>query len=57
VLVAMVTITLFMPCIATFFMISKEYGRKVAWAIVCFVFPFSILIGGLVNIAGKWLGI
>ncbi|MDP7134897.1 MAG: nucleoside recognition domain-containing protein, partial [Planctomycetota bacterium] len=57
VLVSMVTITLFMPCIATFFMIAKEFGRKVAWAMVAFIFPFSFLVGGLVHRLGGFLGV
>lgn len=49
VLVAMVTITLFMPCIATLFMISRELGRKTAAIIAVFVFVFAFLVGGLVD--------
>src|SRR5262249_38152383 len=41
VLVAMVTITLFMPCIATLFMISRELGKKTAAFITVFVFVFA----------------
>lgn len=57
VLVAMITITLFMPCIATLFMIARELGVKVAAAITCFIFPFAFFVGGLVNIVGHYLGI
>jgi len=56
VLVAMVTITLFMPCIATLFMISRELGRKTAAWIAVFVFGFAFLVGGLVNHTIHWLG-
>jgi len=56
VLVAMVTITLFMPCIATLFMISRELGRKTAAFITVFVFVFAFLVGGLVNRGALWLG-
>jgi len=56
VLVAMVTITLFMPCIATLFIISRELGRKTAATITLFIFPFAFLVGGLVNHVGGWLG-
>ena len=56
VLVAMVTITLFMPCIATLFMISRELGKKTAAWITVFIFPFAFLVGGLVNHLGGWLG-
>ncbi len=53
--VAMVTITLFMPCFANFLMIAKEQGLKTAWAIAGFVFPFAFLVGGTLNYIGKWL--
>ena len=56
VLVAMVTITLFMPCIATLFMISRELGKKTAAWITIFIFPFAFFVGGLVNFLGKWIG-
>jgi ferrous iron transport protein B len=56
ILVAMVTITLFMPCFATLLMITKEHGKKTALGMVAFIFPFAILIGGLVNKLGLWLG-
>jgi ferrous iron transport protein B len=57
VLVAMVTITLFMPCVATLFMIAKEYGTRVATAMTLFIFPFAFLVGGLVHHVGRWLGV
>ena len=57
VLVAMITITLFMPCIATLFMIARELGTKTAAIITFFVFPFAFFIGGMVNIVGRYLGI
>ncbi len=57
VLVAMVTITLFMPCIATLFMISRELGKKTAFWITVFIFPFAFLVGGLVNHLGGLLGL
>jgi ferrous iron transport protein B len=56
VLVAMVTITLFMPCIATLFMISRELGRKTAAWITLFIFPFAFFVGGLVNHLGGLIG-
>jgi ferrous iron transport protein B len=55
ILVAMVTITLFMPCIANFLMIAREHGMKVAWAMAGFIFPFAFLVGGLVHWIGLWL--
>ncbi len=47
--VALVTITLFIPCIANFFMILKERGWKTGVAIAAFILPFSFGVGGLLN--------
>ena len=49
-LVAMVTITLFIPCIANFFMIAKERGWKTATAIAAFIFPFAVAVGAALNL-------
>ena len=49
VLVAVVTITLFIPCIANFFMIVKERGWRTGLAIAAFVFPFAVAVGAAVN--------
>lgn len=49
ILVSLVTITLFVPCIANLFMIIKERGFKTAMAIVAFIFPFAFLTGGVLN--------
>jgi ferrous iron transport protein B len=53
--VAMVTITLFMPCFANFLMIAREHGQRVAWAMTAFIFPFAFLVGGLALRIGRWL--
>jgi ferrous iron transport protein B len=57
VVVGLVTITLFIPCIANLFMIIKERGLKTALAIAGFVFPFSILVGGLLHRFLLWIKI
>ncbi|MBI5047862.1 MAG: ferrous iron transport protein B [Deltaproteobacteria bacterium] len=49
VVVSLVTITLFIPCIANFFMIAKERGLMAAIWISVFIFPFAILVGGVLN--------
>jgi ferrous iron transport protein B len=49
--VSMVTITLFIPCIANFLMIVKERGLKTGLAIAAFIVPFAVGAGGLVNLA------
>jgi ferrous iron transport protein B len=48
--VALVTITLFIPCIANFFMILKERGWKTGLAIAGFILPFSVGVGATVNL-------
>jgi len=47
--VALVTITLFIPCIANFFMILKERGWRTGLAIMAFIVPFAVLVGASVN--------
>jgi ferrous iron transport protein B len=48
-LVATVTMTLFMPCIAQFAVTIKERGWKTALGIAVFIFPFALLVGGALN--------
>ncbi len=55
--VAMVTITLFIPCIAHVFMIAKERGWKTAGAMVAFIFPLAFGVGGLVRVLMRTFGI
>lgn len=57
IVVSLVTITLFVPCVANFFIIIKERGVKVALAIVAFIFPFAFLVGGLLNFLLRFLGV
>jgi ferrous iron transport protein B len=49
VLVAMVTVTLFMPCIANFLMIVKERGWRAALGIAGVVFPLALGVGAALN--------
>jgi ferrous iron transport protein B len=55
--VALVTITLFVPCVANFFVIVKEQGLRIALAMSAFIFPFAILVGGVVNLVLRWMGL
>lgn len=57
VVVSLVTITLFIPCIANLFMIIKEKGLKTAILISIFIFPFAIIVGGLLHRTLLWLKI
>jgi ferrous iron transport protein B len=47
VVVAMVTITLFIPCVASVMVIAKERNFRTALAMVAFIIPLAILVGGL----------
>jgi ferrous iron transport protein B len=49
VLVAMVTITLFIPCLAAVMMIARERGWRAATAMTAMIFPLAILVGGLLR--------
>jgi len=51
VLVCMVVITLFVPCVANVFMIAKEHGWKTAVAMTGFIFPFAFFVGGCLRFA------
>ncbi len=47
--VAAVTITLFIPCIAQFLVMIRERGLRTALGIAAFVFSFALLVGFLLN--------
>jgi ferrous iron transport protein B len=49
IVVSMVTITLFIPCVASVMMIAKERGWRTAAGMMVFVFPLAFLVGGLLN--------
>ena len=51
VLVAAVTITLFLPCIANFFMIAKERGWRTACAVAAVITPLAVAVGAALNLA------
>ena len=47
--VAAVTLTLFIPCIAQFLVMLKERGVRTAFAITLFIFPFAFFVGFILN--------
>ena len=49
VVVAMVTITLFIPCIASVLVIAKERSNRTALGMMLLIFPLALLVGGLLN--------
>jgi len=55
--VSMVTITLFIPCIANVFVIIKERGLKTALAMAALIFPLAVLVGGVVRYCMLALGL
>jgi len=57
VVVSLVVMTLFIPCIANFFMIVKEQGLRVAVRVALFVFPFAVLVGAVLNAVLRSLGV
>ncbi len=56
-LVALVVITLFVPCIANVFVMIKERGLKTAAAMIAFIVPFAFAVGALLNWALRAAGV
>ncbi len=50
ILVASVTLTLFIPCIANFLIMIKERGVKMTIAMTAVILPIAFLVGGLLNL-------
>ena len=55
--VAAVTLTLFVPCVAQFAVMLKERGIKTALAIALFIVPFAFLVGFALNAVLTTLGV
>jgi ferrous iron transport protein B len=53
VLVSLVVITLFIPCIANFLMMIKEQGIKIAMLMFFFIVPFAFFVGAVLNFSMK----
>ncbi|MDH7499756.1 MAG: nucleoside recognition domain-containing protein, partial [candidate division NC10 bacterium] len=49
ILVSLVTMTLFVPCVAQFLVTIKERGWKATLLMASFILPFSIAVGGVLN--------
>lgn len=56
-IVSIVTLALFMPCIAQLSMTIKERGLKMALGMAAFIFPFAFFTGFLVNRLLNALGV
>ena len=57
VVVSLVTITLFVPCVANFIVIVKERGVKTALAMTALIIPLAFAVGGALNFALRALGV
>ena len=57
VVVSLVVMTLFVPCIANLFMMIKERGFKTALWMTVFIFPFAVLVGGVLNFILRFFNI
>jgi ferrous iron transport protein B len=56
-LVAVVTMTLFVPCLAQFAVTVKERGWKTALAMAAFIFPFALFVGAALSWLLRLIGI
>ncbi|MBK7597325.1 MAG: ferrous iron transporter B [Acidobacteria bacterium] len=54
---SLIVLTLFIPCVANFFMIIREQGTKRAMLILAFITPFAIAVGAVVNFLLRYFGI
>jgi ferrous iron transport protein B len=57
ILVSLVTMTLFVPCIAQFLVSIKERGWKATALMISFIFPFAFLVGAILNFLLRRLGV
>lgn len=48
-IVGLVTMTLFVPCVANLFMMIKERGLKTALFMMGLIIPFAVLVGGVLR--------
>lgn len=56
-LVSVVVLTLFVPCVAQFAVTWKERGKAVAIGMAAFIFPFAFFVGFLLNLILNTLGV
>jgi len=56
ILVSLVTMTLFVPCVANFLVMVKEHNFKKAALMLGFITPYAIGVGTAVNYFLRWTG-
>jgi ferrous iron transport protein B len=54
--VGIITLTLFVPCIASVLMIVREQGLRIAGLMLAAIVPTAFLVGGLANLALRAIG-
>lgn len=57
IVVTLVVLTLFLPCVAQFLVMIKEQGWKVALGITALVLGISFTVGAMLNLILTWTGI
>jgi ferrous iron transport protein B len=57
IMVSLVTMTLFVPCVANFFVMIKEHDFRKAALMVGFIIPYAIAVGASVNFFLRWTGL
>ncbi len=57
IVVGLVTITLFIPCVANLLVMIKERGWRTTVSIVLFIVPFAFIVGGVLNYLLRWMGV
>lgn len=57
IMVSLVTMTLFVPCVANFFVMVKEHNFRKAALMVGFIVPYAIVVGTVVNFVLRWTGL
>lgn len=55
IIISIVTLTLFVPCLASFFMIIKERGLKTSLLMFSLITFFALIVGGVMNFILKLL--
>lgn len=55
--ISLVVVTLFVPCIANVMVIAKEHGWKTTAWVVAFIFPFAFGVGVALNLVFRMFGI
>ena len=57
IVVSLTVMTLFVPCIANFFIVIREQGLRNAFLITAFISSYAIAVGALLNISINALGL